>query len=110
MAYWSVNETRKKPAVVATTMKRWSRDRAWSFAISLMSVTMLTIYDSRPEAYPIGVVLAPGMLIAAIFFPQGGHSDWPDAYLAVAVVTDALLFTWPVLLVWRTIVRLRNKT
>jgi hypothetical protein len=74
----------------------------WSFIISLGFVLLLSeIADSVPPLYGLGIVAAPGMLAAAVFFPVSEHSGWAVVYIVLAIVIDALLYTWPVLIAWR---------
>jgi hypothetical protein len=42
--------------------------------------------------------LAPGMLVAAIIFPTGVHSDHPDLYIELAMVCSFIL-NWILLLI-----------
>jgi hypothetical protein len=81
--------------------QQWKR-LLWSFFISLALVLLLSgSADLTPAFFYLGLIAAPGMLGAAIFFRHGVHGDWPELYLAVAIIIDAALYTWPILLVWR---------
>jgi hypothetical protein len=74
----------------------------WALFISLVLVLFFGgISDLTPAFTYLGFITAPGMFGAAIFFPQGVHGGWPEIYLAVALIIDVALYTWPVLLVWR---------
>jgi hypothetical protein len=57
----------------------------------------------------ISNVGAPGLLLAAIFFPGGAHSSAPFAYLALAVVLDSLIYAWLLMWVWRILTRIRPR-
>jgi len=84
-------------------MKLRRRHWLWSFLISLALVFGLSWigYFSRRFSllYAIG---APGRRVVSLFFPRAGYpSDWAYLYLVLAVVVDALLYMWPLLIAWR---------
>jgi hypothetical protein len=80
---------------------------AISFAVALgFSIAVAFLTDNTPFEFA-NVIFVPGMLGAALVFPQGIESDHGNAYLAIAGLITALLLTWPimklcqVLVVWR---------
>jgi hypothetical protein len=69
-----------------------------SFAVALgLSVAVAFLTDNTPFEFA-GVIFLPGMLVAALVFPQGIESDHGNAYLAIAGVITAILLTWPILM------------
>jgi hypothetical protein len=56
------------------------------------------------------LLAAPGLLIAALAFPQGAHSDFPYLYLGLALVIDGLLLGGLILLFWTLLNRLRRSS
>jgi len=83
-------------------MNQQVRWRLWSFLISLgLVVGFSAIGYLLPTLDVLSVIAAPGLLAALVLFPQRGHSDWAYVYIVVAVIVDALLYTWPILLAWR---------
>src|SRR5205085_10638600 len=52
-----------------------------------------------PRWSAVGVLLAPGMLAAAIVFSQGINSDWGKTYLVLAALMNAFLLAWAGVLV-----------
>ena len=68
------------------------------------ALTMLVgAIASLPRCSAVGMLLAPGMLAAAIVFPEGVHSAWPKTYLLLAALLNAFLLAWPVLWFWTRI-------
>ena len=49
----------------------------------------------------VAYVLAPGMVLAADFFPEGAYSDWAMIYILAALMIDALLLGCPIFRLWR---------
>jgi hypothetical protein len=76
---------------------------AWSFMIALIIVGTAAI------APAVGLLLAPGLLIAAILFRGGIHSDWAITYLVFAGLLNAFLLAWPVFWVWTWVERIRER-
>lgn len=74
------------------------RELLFAFSASVALVLLLSGVASIPGWSAVGVLLVPGLLAAAVLFPQGGHSEWAYLYLVLGIAVDALLFTWP--LVW----------
>jgi hypothetical protein len=82
---------------------------AWSFAVALILTVLLGVVASVPRLSAVGVLLAPGMLVAAILFSGGPHSDWPITYLVLAGLMNALLLAWAVSWLWTLIGRARHR-
>jgi hypothetical protein len=81
-------------------MKPQVRRYAWSFAVALALTVLVGVISSLPRWSAVGVLLAPGMLAAAIVFPEGIHSDWGKTYLVLADLMNAFLLAWPALWFW----------
>jgi hypothetical protein len=58
---------------------------------ALLIIVLLVVLANTPWGSPAGILLAPGMLLGAIFFPEGAHSDWARAYIALAGILDVAL-------------------
>jgi hypothetical protein len=86
-----------------------AKEYLWSATIAVALVLILGTVATLPGWSPVGIVLGPGLLLAAIFFPQGIHSDWPYLYGAIAIAIDVLLFALVVLLIRRMIARWQRK-
>ena len=84
-------------------MKRGITQYLMSCAVALALVAVLYWLSSSPA----GVLLVPGMLLAAVVFPQGGHSDHGLTYVYLAMLIDVLLYAGVVMLIWRGIAQLR---
>ena len=78
-------------------MKPKVRSYASSFAVALALTMLVGAIASLPRCSAVGVLLAPGMLAAAIVFPEGINSHWGTTYLVLAALLDALLLAWPLL-------------
>jgi hypothetical protein len=89
-------------------MKVEVRRYAWSFAVALVVTVLAGAVSSVPRLSAVGVLLAPGMLGAAIIFPEGVHSGWAITYLVIAGLMNACLLAWPVLWLWTLIGRFRG--
>lgn len=85
------------------------RGYGWSFVFALLLTLLCAGVASVPGWSAVGVLLAPGMLVAAIAFPTGINSDWPNTYLALAALMNALVLAFPVLWLWKAIGRFRNR-
>lgn len=70
----------------------------------ILTLVILAIDAAIPGSY-VGMLLAPGMLAAAISYPQGAHSDLAIAYLLLAEVLNVLFWSWVVLAIWTVIKR-----
>jgi len=90
-------------------MKPPVRRYAWSCAVALALTVLVGAIASLPRWSAVGVLLAPGMLAAAIVFPEGINSEWGKAYLVLATLMNAFLLAWPVLWFWAWIERSRRR-
>jgi peptidoglycan/LPS O-acetylase OafA/YrhL len=68
-----------------------------AFVIAVGLTIALAALSSVERFTYAGAVFAPGMLLAALVFPQGVESGHGDAYLALAGVITALVLTWPIM-------------
>lgn len=88
-------------------MNKTGRRYAWSCAIGVILTIFLGVAASITDSF-IGALLLPGILLAAIFFPDGIHSDHPMVYFAVAGIIETFVLSWPVMLVWTLVADLRE--
>lgn len=89
----------------AITLRTYAR----AFVLALLLTALLGAVASVPKWSAAGALLAPGMLLAALVFPQGVHSNWGYTYLAIAGLLEAFILAWPVLWVWMAVDRWRNR-
>ncbi|MDW5267124.1 MULTISPECIES: hypothetical protein [Acidobacteriaceae] len=73
----------------------------WAALIGIASVAILAGIASIERFSSIGIVLLPGTLLAALFFPQGIESDHGIAFLVFATIFDSVLFALVALVVLR---------
>ncbi|WP_348268417.1 hypothetical protein P8936_04140 [Edaphobacter paludis] len=73
----------------------------WASLIGIASVTILAAIASIERFSSIAMVLLPGALLAALFFPQGIESAHGIAFLVFATIFDCVLFALFALLVFR---------
>jgi len=78
-----------------------------SFLAAFVIVTSLTVLADTKLGEPAGVLLAPGMLLGALIFPEGAHSDFGTAYIVLAVLIDVVLVAL-LLVVVRKLMRRRR--
>jgi hypothetical protein len=90
-------------------MKERLRRYASSFVVAVILTALVGAVSSVERLSAVGVLLAPGMLGAAIFFPEGTHSDLAGTYFVVAFLMNALLLAWPLLWLWTRIGRARER-
>jgi hypothetical protein len=90
-------------------MKVQFRRYAWSLVLALLWTVLVGAVASVSSWSAVGVLLAPGVLGAAFVFPEGIHSDWPWAYMAVAALMNAFFFSWLFLGIWLLIKRARGR-
>ena len=64
-----------------------------ALALGTIAVILIAGLSSVPGISPIGAVLLPGMLLAALVFPTGIHSDHATAYMVLVAVWDIVLFS-----------------
>lgn len=89
---------------------KWRRPRyALALIVALIVTIVVALVASVPGCSPVGIMLVPGMLAAAIILPQGPHSDWPTTYMLLAGLLNALLLSWPILGLWMLVERVRRK-
>jgi hypothetical protein len=69
--------------------------------MALALTVLVGAIASAPKCSAIGILLAPGMLAAAIVFPEGINSEWGKTYLVLAALMNAFWLSWPVLWFWR---------
>ena len=81
----------------------------WSFLLGLILTLVLGAVASVPQWSAIGVLLAPGMLLAALFFTEGIHSPSAEGYLVAAALLNALALAFPLLWLWNLIGHFRNQ-
>jgi hypothetical protein len=91
------------------TLKPHLRKYAWSFVFALALTVLVGAIASLPRWSAVGVLLAPGMLAAAIVFPEGINSHWGKTYLVLAALMNAFLLAWLVLWFWTWIERFRRR-
>lgn len=77
----------------------------WASLIGIASVAILAGIASIERFSSIGIVLLPGALLAALFFPQGIESSHGIAFLVFATLFDCVLFA----LVAHLVFRMRSK-
>jgi hypothetical protein len=87
-----------------------SRRYAWSLVMAFVWTVLIGSVASIPNSdiSDIGVLLAPGMLLAAIIFQEGVHSDFALGYL-VAAGLNAFFYSWLFLGSWLLIRRIRER-
>lgn len=90
-------------------MNEHLRRYAFSFAVALALTVVVGVAASVSKLSAVGVLLAPGMLAAAILFPQGIHSNSANVYLVVAGLMNAFLLAWLVLWIWSVIGHARQR-
>jgi len=77
----------------------------WAVLIGIASVAIFAGIASIERFSSIGMILLPGALLAALFFPQGIESDHGIAFLVLATFFDCVLFA----LVALVVLRMRSK-
>lgn len=77
----------------------------WASLIGIASVAIVAGIASIERFSSIGMVLLPGVLFAALFFPQGGESNHGTAFLVFAGIFDFTLFA----LIALVVLRVRSK-
>jgi small neutral amino acid transporter SnatA (MarC family) len=90
-------------------LKPHLRKYAWSFVFALALTVLVGAIASLPRWSAVGVLLAPGMLAAAIVFPDGINSNWGKTYLVLAALMNAFVLAWPVLWFSTWIERFRRR-
>jgi hypothetical protein len=85
-------------------MRQQRKQLLRAFVISLVLVVAFIVIGSRvPMLSRLYIIAAPGWFGASLLLPRSGYSGLASlgVYLAIAVIIDALLYTWPVLITWR---------
>lgn len=72
------------------------RNVGLSLVISVCVILLIFGLSRIPGLESTDLLLAPGMLVSVLIFPEGIHSDHPNTFLLLAGFADALLLTWPV--------------
>lgn len=65
----------------------------WSFATGIGAVVVIAAVSRVTILEDIDFLLAPGMLLAAVAFPQGVEGDHANLFLIVAAALDVLFFS-----------------
>jgi hypothetical protein len=68
--------------------------KALAYAISLLVV--LALLGSIPYLQIFAFLWLPGALFAALFFPEGIHSDFAITYMIAAALIDVTLYAIPI--------------
>ena len=86
------------------------RRYAWSYLIGLGLTLVVGVGAGVLDSERLGVLLAPGMLLAALVVPEGAHAGPVRglAWFILAGLIDALLLSCPVAVLW-TLVLHRNR-
>jgi hypothetical protein len=84
------------------------RTYAWSLLVSIALTALIAAIASMRWTTGISVLLLPGILLAAIVFPQGIHSDSPVTFLILGAVFEAILLAFPVMWAFHLIRRTRK--
>jgi hypothetical protein len=67
-----------------------------SFVIAVAVVSLVVLVSRIPSFESLDLLLAPGMLISVLIFPDGIHSGHANAFLLLAALADATLLTLPI--------------
>ena len=81
------------------------REYASAGAVGFVLVILLFALTELPAFRGAAYVLAPGMLLAAVVFPEGVHSSWAMIYIVVALIFDALLLGGPIWWFWNRLLK-----
>jgi hypothetical protein len=90
-------------------MKEQLRRYTYSFGIALSLTVVAGVIASVSRLSAVGVLLAPGMLTAAIIFPEGIHSNWANVYLVAAGLMNVFLLGGLLFWLWPAIGRARQR-
>jgi hypothetical protein len=82
----------------------------WCLAAGAILTLLVGILASVAPRTGVGMLLAPGMFIAAIIFTDGVHSNHPMAYLVLAGIMDALVLAAAVYWLSSKIQRRRHRS
>ena len=76
-----------------------------ALAIGIALVALIAGIGSMHRFEDINMLLIPGALLGALFFPQGIEGDHAYLYLAIAALIDVIIFALLALL----FIRMRSK-
>ena len=86
-------------------MNNQLRKYALCFLIGIVLTILIAGVSALPGCSAVGALLAPGMLLAAVLFPEGPHSDWAMTWVVTAGMIDAFMFAYLVTLLWPMVIR-----
>jgi hypothetical protein len=85
-----------------------SRD-IWIFlGVGALVFLLICTLSSLYQVKGIDNFFMVGMLFAALFFPDGIHSDFGLTFLALGLLTDLLMLSLPAFIVMRIVSRWRS--
>jgi hypothetical protein len=98
---------------MTTQLAETGKLSARHYLISVGISSMLTVFTAMvsfkfPKYESLDMFWTPGMF-AGLFLPGGIHSDYPSAYLPVAGVANAVLYSLEILLIMKCGLLLRRK-
>jgi len=64
----------------------------WVLALAVVATASIVVLSGIPNLR-VGVLLWPGVVVAALFFPDGINSNWPHTYLALAGLLEMLILS-----------------
>jgi hypothetical protein len=82
---------------------------AYSFGIAIILTVVVGVAASVSRFSAVGALLAPGMLAAAVLFPEGIHSDRASLYLVTSGLMNVFLLGWLLFWLWPVIGRARQR-
>jgi hypothetical protein len=75
-------------------MKTLLRSVYFTSSIAAVAITgLITVMADTRWGEPTAILLAPGLLVGAVLFPEGAHSNHSTAYLALAIMIDVVALT-----------------
>jgi len=86
-------------------MNSQARKYVSAFLVGAVFTILVAGVSALPRCSAVGVLLAPGMLLAAILFPEGPHSDRAMTWFVTAGLIDAFVFAFLAMLLWPRVVR-----
>ena len=69
--------------------------------MGLLFVVAVGVVEGLAPSTGVGALLAPGMLLAAVAFTEGIHSDHGGLYIALAIALNVVVYAGVVTLVYR---------
>jgi hypothetical protein len=85
-----------------------SRDIWISLGVGALVFLLICALSSLSQVKGIDNFFMVGMLFAALFFPDGIHSDFGLTFLAIGLLTDLLVLSLPAFIVIRLVSRWRG--